>query len=154
MRPVAQGETVFITSEGCSAFLHPSKVTRKLKQWKVVTRPLEGPWYLMVYDVICNKGRWVSQTSLVGCDEALVDLLETMDAADLRGIGRLDRHHCSGPSWRLTWLDAVWKPGRGVVGSVGRLLLRFKAEPGVGYALLRPVGEVAGRRLLYAGGGF
>lgn len=153
MRPVAQGETVFITSEGCSAFLHPSKVTRKLTQWKVVTRSLEGPWYLVVYDVTCSKGRRVSQTSLVACDEALVDLLETMDAADIRGIGRLDRRHC-GPSWNLEWIDALWKPARGEARKVGPLLLRFDGEPLVLDALLRPVAESHGRRLLYSVDGF
>ncbi len=154
MRPIAQGETVFITSEGCSALLHPSKVTHKLKQWKVVTRSLEGPWYLVVYDVTCSKGRRVSQTSLVSCDEALVDLLETLDAADVRGIGRLDRRHRSGPSWNLKWIEALWKPSRGEVRKAGPLLLRFEAESGVRDAQLRPVADSPGRRLIYVAGGF
>lgn len=150
MRTVAQGETVFITSEGCPAFLHPSKVTRKLKQWKVVTRSLEGPWYLVVYDVTCSRGRRVSQTSLVSCDDALVDLLERMDAADIQGIGRLDRRHCSGASWNLRWIDAVWTPGPSEARMVGPLLIRLDTEPLVRDALLRPVTESRGRRRLYS----
>jgi hypothetical protein len=144
---------VFITTEGCAPTHHPSRLTSKLRRYEVVTQALEAPWYLLVYDVTCGKGRRVSQTSLVACDDALVELLKTMDAADIRGIGRLDRCHCSGPSWGLKWIASVWKPGLGEARKVGPLLLRFGAESVVRDALLRPVEEVTGRRLVYEAGG-
>jgi len=143
---------MFITSNGSASFRHPSIAPHKQKHWTVVTCALEGPWYLVVYDVTCRKGRRVSQTSLVGCDEALVEMLETMDATDIRGMGRLDRHHCSGLSWGLKWINSVWKPGRNEARVVGPLLFRFDAEPMVRDALLRPVGVEPERRLLYAAG--
>lgn len=143
---------MFITSNGFDSFRHPSIAPHKQKHWAVVTCALEGPWYLVVYDVTCWKARRVSQTSLVACDEALVKMLETRGAINIRGIGRVDRRHCSGPSWGLKWIDCVWKPGRGEAQKVGPLLLRFEAEPMVRDALLRPVGEVTGRRIIYAAG--
>lgn len=145
---------MFITTESCAPIQHPSRIASKLRRCEVVTQALEAPWYLLVYDVTCSKGRRVSQTSLVGCDKALVDLLETMDAADIRGIGRLDRRHSSGPNWGLKWIDAVWKPGLGEARMGGPLLLRLDAESVVRDALLRSVGDVAGRRLVYEAGGF
>lgn len=145
---------MFFTAEGCAPILHPSNAARKHRQWKVVTRSLEGPWYLLVYDVTCCKGRRVSQTSLVGCDEALVDMLGEIAVADLKGIGRLDRRHGPGPNWGLKWIDALWKPAPGEARKVGPLLFRFDAEPVVRDALLRPVEELPGRRLLYSVGGF
>jgi len=145
---------VFITTEGCAPIQHPSRLVSKLRRHEVVTRALEAPWYLLVYDVTCGKGRRVSQTSLVACDDALVCLLESMDTAEIRGIGRLDRRHCSGPSWGLKWIDAVWKPGLGEARKVGELLLRFEAEPLVRDARLWPVEELPERRLLYSVGRF
>lgn len=145
---------MFITTEGFAPIQHPSRLASKLKRYEVVTQALEAPWYLLVYDVTCGKGRRVSQTSLVGCDDALVDLLETMNTADIRGIGRLDRCHCSSPSWGLKWIDAVWKPGLGQARTVGALLIRFDAERLVRDALLRPVAEPIGRRPLYSADGF
>lgn len=144
---------MFITTEGCAPIHHPSRLASKLRRYEVVTQALEAPWYLLVYGVTCDRGRRVSQTSLVACEDALVNSLETMDAAGIRGIGRLDRRHCSGPSWVLRWIDAVWKPGPGEARTVGPLLLRFDAEPVLRDALLRPVVESPGRRLLYAVGG-
>lgn len=143
---------MFITTEGCAPIQHPSKLASKLRRYEVVTQALEAPWYLLVYDVTCGKGRRVSQTSLVACDEALVDLLETMNAADIQSIGRLDRRHGSEPSWCLKWIDAVWKPEPDEARTVGPLLLRFDAELMARDALLQPVGAKAGRRLLYAMG--
>jgi len=140
---------VFITTEGCAPIQHPSRIASKLRRYEVVTQALEAPWYLLVYDVACGKRRKVSQTSLVGCDDVLVALLETMNPVDIRGVGRLDRCHGSGPSWCLKWIDAVWKPGHGEARTVGPLLLRFDAESVVRDALLRPLGELAGRRPLY-----
>lgn len=144
---------MFITSNDLAPFRHPSITLRKQNHWAAVTRALESPWYLLVYDVTSSKGQRVSQTSLVACDDALVDLLDTMNEAAIRGIGRLDRLHGSGPSWGLKWIDAVWKPGLGEVRMVGALLLRFDAEPIVRDALLRPVEELPGRQLLYSVGG-
>lgn len=143
---------MFITSNGSAPVRHPSIPSRKQNHWAVITRGLEAPWYLLVYDVTCSKGRRVSQTSLVACDDALVDLLDTMNVADIRSIGRLDRLHRPGPSWGLRWIDAVWKPERHQARLVGPLLLRFEAEPMVRDALLRPVGQVEGRQLLYQAG--
>ncbi|WP_288252896.1 hypothetical protein [uncultured Hydrogenophaga sp.] len=145
---------MFITSNGMPPFRHPSIAPRKQNLWAVAIRALEAPWYLLVYEVTCSKGKRVSQTSLVASDDALVDALDTTYAANIRGIGRLDRRHCSGPSWGLKWIDAVWKPGPGEARKVGSLLLRFDAEPLVRDALLRPVAEWPGRRLLYSRGGF
>lgn len=144
---------MFITTEGSAPIQHPSRLASHLWRWEVVTQALEAPWYLLVYDVTCSKGRRVSQTSLVACDDALVDLLDTMSVTDIRGIGRLDRRHCSGPSWVFQWIDAIWKPGPSEARKVGPLLLRFDAEPVVRNAFLRPAGKVSGRRLLYEAGG-
>ncbi len=143
---------MFITTEGCAPIQHPSRLASELKRWEVVTQALEAPWYLLVYDVTCGKGRRVSQTSLVACDDALVRLLETMNPVDIRGIGRLDRQHCFGASWGLRWIDAVWAPVLGEARRMGPLLLRFDAEPLVRDALLRPVGKAAERRVLYQAG--
>ena len=143
---------MFTTSRSFAPFRHPSAAPRKQNHWAIVTRALEAPWYLLIYDVTSGKGGRVSQTSLVACDEVLVDLLDTMNVADIRGIGRLDRRHCSGPTWGLKWIDAVWKPGLGETRMVGALLLRFDAESMVRDALLRPVVDVAGRQLLYEAG--
>lgn len=145
---------MFITTEGCAPIHHPSRLTSKLRPCEVITQALEAPWYLLVYDVTCGKGRRVSQTSLVCCDGALMDVLDAMDAAGIRGIGRLDRHHGSGPNWDLRWIAAIWKPGPCEARMVGPLLLRFDAEPMVRDALLRPVGEGPERRPLYAAGRF
>lgn len=143
---------MFITTEGCAPISHPSKLGSKLRLHEVVTQALEAPWYLLVYDVNCGKGRRVSQTSLVGCDDALVDLLDTMNVTDIRSLGRLDRRPCTDSSWGLKWISAVWKPGPRENRMTGPLLLRFDAEPTVRDALLRPVAERPGRRLLYSVG--
>jgi hypothetical protein len=144
---------MFITSNGSNPFRHPSIAPHKQKHWAVVTCALEGPWYLVVHEVNCRKGRRVSQTSLVGCDEALVDMLSAIAGADVKGIGRLDRCHGSSPSWSLKWIDALWKPALGEAREVGPVLLRFEAEPLARDALLRPVTESPGWRLLYSVGG-
>lgn len=140
---------MFITGAGGVPVLHPSRVVRKQWRWPVVTRSLEAPWYLLVHDVTCHRGQRVSQTSLVACEEALGDMLAEIVAADIRGIGRLDRRHGPGPCWGLQWIDALWKPAPEEARTVGCLLMRCDAEPVVRDAFLRPVGEVAGRRLLY-----
>lgn len=141
---------MFITYNGFASFRHPSIAPHKQKHWTVVTRALEGPWYLVVYDVTCWKGRRVSQTSLVGCDEALVEMLGEIAVADVKGIGRLDRCHGPSPSWELKWVDALWKPALREARKVGPLLLRFDGEPLVRDALLRPVTDSPERRLLYS----
>jgi hypothetical protein len=140
---------MFITSSGFVSFRHPSIAPHQQKHWPVVTRALEGPWYLVVYEVTCRKGRRVSQTSLVACDEALVDMLGEIAVADVKGIGRLDRRHGLGPNWDLKWIRALWKPALGEARKVGSLLLRFEADPFVRDARLQPVEEVPGRRPLY-----
>lgn len=145
---------MFITSKGLASFRHPSIAPHRQKHWTGVICALEAPWYLVVYDVTCRKGRRVSQTSLVGCDEALVEMLGEIAVSDLKGIGRLDRQHGSSPNWGLKWINALWKPARGEARKVGPLLLRFEAEPMVLNAFLRPVGEVTGRLLLYEAGRF
>ena len=143
---------MFITSNGSASFRHPSIAPHKQKYWTVVTRALEGPWYLVVYEVTCRKGRRVSQTSLVACDEALLEMLGDISVADVRGIGRLDRQHGPDPSWALKWIDALWEPALVEARKVGPVLLRFEAESLVRDVLLRPVGEAPERRLLYAVG--
>lgn len=145
---------MFITANGSASLRHPSIAPHKQKHWAVVTCALEGPWYLVVCEVTCRKGRRVSQTSLVGCDEALVEMLGEIAVDDVRGIGRLDRCHGPRPGWGIKWIDALWVPAPDEVRKVGPLLLRFEAEPMVRDALLRLVGEVPGRRLLYAAGDF
>lgn len=140
---------MFIPAKGSASVLHPSRSTRRQNHWPVVTLALEAPWYLLVYDVSCWKGRKVSQTSLVACDEALLDMLAEIAAANIRGIGRLDRRHGPGPCWGLQWIDALWKPAPEEARKMGPLLIRCDSDPVVRDALLRPVGEVAGRRLVY-----
>lgn len=143
---------MFITSNGSGSFRHPSIAPHKQKHWTVVTCALEGPWYLVVYDVTCRKGRRVSQTSLVGCEEALLEMLGEIDIVDVRGIGRLDRNHGPEPNWCLKWIDALWAPAHGEGRTVGALLLRFEAEALVRDALLLPVTDLPGRRPLYSVG--
>ncbi len=143
---------MFITSNGFDSFRHPSIASHKQKHWTVVTCALEGPWYLVVYDVTCRKGRRVSQTSLVGCEEELVGMLGEIEVADIKGIGRLDRQLGPDPGWSLKWIKALWKPAPVEARKVGPVLLRFEEEPMVRDALLRPVGEVLERQLLYAVG--
>lgn len=144
---------MFIASNGSASFRHPSIAPHKQKHWAVVTCALEGPWYLVVYDVTCREGRRVSQTSLVRDEDALVNMLGEIAVADVKGIGRLDRQHGPGLNWDLKWIDSLWKPALRERRTVGPLLLRFDTEPMVRDALLRPVGEVAGR-LLYEAGRF
>lgn len=148
--PLPREKNVFITAEGCAPIRHPSKGTRKYREWEVVTRSLEAPWYLLVYDVTCANGRRVSQTSLVDCEEVLVDMLAAIPAADLKGVGRLDRCHGAGPGWGLRWIDAMWKPAPNEARNVGRLLFRFDAERLVRDAWLRPAKIVSGGQLLYS----
>lgn len=148
--PLPREKNVFITAEGRAPIHHPSKVTRKYREWDVVTRSLEAPWYLLVYDVTCANGRRVSQTSLVDCDEVLVNMLAAIPAADLKGIGRLDRCHGPGPGWALRSVDAMWKPAPDEARKVGPSLFRFDAETLVRDTLLRPIGKRPGRTLLYS----
>lgn len=91
----------------------------------------------------------MSQTSLVACEEALLDMLAEIAAADVHGLARLDRRHGYGPCWGLQWIDAVWRPAPEEARKVGPLLIRRDSDPVVRDALLRPVGEVAGRQLVY-----
>lgn len=140
---------MFITANGLAALHHPSRATLRQKHWSVVTCALEAPWYLLVYDVSCWQGRRVSQTSLVASEEALVEMLDEIAVADLKGIGRLDRRHGGGPGWGLNWIGALWRPALDEARTVGSLLLRFDREALVRDALLRTVGERAGRKLLY-----
>ena len=140
---------MFITASGSASCLHPSNVTRQQHHWGVATRALEAPWYLLVYDVTCHRRRRVSQTSLVAWDETLVDMLARIPAADVTGIGRLDRRHGSGPCWSLQWIEALWQPAPSEARDLGPLLLKLGDDPQVRDALLRPVGDMQGRRLLY-----
>lgn len=140
---------MFITANGLAPLLHPSRATLRQKHWTVITRTLEAPWYLLVYDVTCRRQRRVSQTSLVAWDEVLVDMLGKIPAADLMGIGRLDRRHGPGPCWSLQWVEALWTPAPEEARAVGPLLLKFDGETQVRDVLLRPVGHASGRRLLY-----
>jgi hypothetical protein len=140
---------MFITANGSASFLHPSNVTHQQHHWTVATRALEAPWYLLVYDVTCHRRRRVSQTSLVAWDETLVEMLASIPAADVTGIGRLDRRHGAGPCWSLQWIDALWQPAPNEARALGPLLLQLGDDPQVRDALLRPVGGMQGRRLLY-----
>ena len=144
---------MFITSNGSNAFRHPSIAPHKLKHWSVVTRALEGPWYLLVYDVNDCRGRRVSQTSFVGCEDALLEMLGEIGVADVKGVGRLDRQHGPGTNWSLKWIDALWEPAFGEARKVGPLLLRCVGDPLVLDAQLRPVAALPTRRLLYSVGG-
>jgi hypothetical protein len=140
---------MFITANGSASFLHPSNVAHQQHHWTVATRALEAPWYLLVYDVTCHRRRRVSQTSLVAWEESLVDMLARIPAADVTGIGRLDRRHGAGPCWSLQWIDALWQPAPNEARAVGPLLLKLGDDPQVRDALLRPVGDMQGRRLLH-----
>jgi hypothetical protein len=140
---------MFIAANGPAPFLHPSNVKGQQHHWTVATRALEAPWYLLVYDVTSHRRRRVSQTSLVAWDETLVDMLTRIPAADVTGIGRLDRRHGPGPCWSLQWIDALWQPAPNEARASGPLLLKLGDDPQVRDALLRPVGEMHGRRLLY-----
>src|SRR5690606_14840147 len=92
-RPNSAGHTgfllgrspVFITAPGLVQHLHPSHVAPRQSHWPAITLALEHHWYLLIHDVCC-QGRKLSQTSLVAWDSTLLDLLERIPAADLRGI--------------------------------------------------------------------
>ncbi len=140
---------VFITAPGLVQHLHPSHVAPRQTHWPAITLALERPWYLLVHEVSC-QGRKVSQTSLVAWDMTLLDLLAHIPVADLGGIARLDRRRGAGPSWALEWIGALWAPAPGESRALGPLLFTLGTDPQLRNTDGLPVGEAAGRRLLYA----
>ncbi|QRR33914.1 hypothetical protein JNX00_20135 [Hydrogenophaga sp. YM1] len=139
---------MFITAPGLVQHLHPAQVAPRQTHWPAITLALERPWYLLVHDVSFN-GQMVSQTSLVAWDTTLLDLLAHIPVADLSGIARLERHRGAGPSWALEWISALWAPAPGEPLALGPLLFTLGTDPQLRNTDLLPVGEAAGRRLLY-----
>ena len=139
---------MFITAPGLVQHLHPSQVAPRQTHWPAITLALERPWYLLVHQVSCN-GHKRSQTSLVAWDTTLLDLLAHIPVADLSGIARLERRHDAGPSWALEWISALWAPAPGEPLALGPLLFTLGTDPQLRNTDLQPVGEAAGRRLLY-----
>ncbi|WP_322470676.1 hypothetical protein SOM08_11095 [Hydrogenophaga sp. SNF1] len=139
---------MFITAPGLVQHLHPTQVAPPQTHWPAITLALERPWYLLVHEVSCN-GQKRSQTSLVAWDTTLLDLLARIPIADLSGIARLDRRREAGPSWALEWIGALWAPAPGESPALGPLLLQLGQDPQLRNTDLQPVGEAAGRRLLY-----
>ena len=140
---------MFITAPGLVQHLHPSQVAPRQTHWPAITLALERPWYLLVHQVSCN-GHKRSQTSLVAWDTTLLDLLARIPVADLSGIARLNRRRGAGPSWALEWISALWAPAPGEPLALGPLLFTLGTDPQLRNTDLLPVGEAAGRRLLYA----
>lgn len=140
---------VFITAPGLVQHLHPAHVAPRQSHWPAITLALERPWYLLVYNVACN-GRRVSQTSLVGWDATLLDLLAHIPVADMGGIARLHRQRGAGPGWVMSWIGALWVPAPGEPPALGPLLFQFGQDPQLRNADLLPVGDAPGRCLLYA----
>ncbi|RFP75552.1 hypothetical protein DY262_20920 [Hydrogenophaga borbori] len=139
---------MFITAPGLVQHLHPAQVAPRQTHWPAITLALERPWYLLVHEVSCN-GQKRSQTSLVAWDATLLDLLARIPVADLSGIARLDRRREAGPSWALEWIGALWAPAPGESPALGPLLFQLGTDPQLRNTDLLPVGEAAGRRLLY-----
>lgn len=110
---------------------------------------MERPWYLLVHAVSFN-GRKRSQTTLVGLDATLVDLLARLPAADLSGIARLDRCSDEGPGWALRWISALWLPAPGEPPALGPMLFQLGDDPQLRSTDGLPVADAPGRRLLYA----
>lgn len=139
---------MFLATTPTTRTLHPSWLAQPPRHWPVLTRALEAPWYLLVYQVDIRRGGRLSQTSLVAGEDTLVSLLAEIAPADLTGIARLDRQHGTGPGWSLQWLDAAWSPGPAEARGAGHLLMRFDDDTQVRNALLHPVPDASGRRLL------
>ncbi|QRR36299.1 hypothetical protein JNX00_10740 [Hydrogenophaga sp. YM1] len=139
---------MFVTAPGLVQHLHPAQVAPRQTHWPAITLALERPWYLLVHQVSCN-GQKRSQTSLVAWDTTLLDLLARIPIADLSGIARLERRHDAGPSWALEWIGALWAPAPGESPALGPLLFQLGQDPQLRSTDLLPVGEAAGRRLLY-----
>ena len=139
---------VFITAPAFVQFLHPSSVAPRQEHWPAITLALERPWYMVIHTVPCH-GKKVSQTSLVGWDSTLLDMLDEIPAVDLCGIARLERRCDQGPSWSFHWVRALWAPSLDEAPSVGPLLLKLDDDPQVRSADLLPVCDAPGRRLLY-----
>ena len=89
---------MFITAPGLIQHLHPSQVAPRQSHWPAITLALERPWYLLVHRVACG-GRTLTQTTLVGWDTTLLDLLARMPATDVCGMARLDRHAGAAAPW-------------------------------------------------------
>ena len=141
---------MFITAPGLVQHLHPSQVVLRQSRWPAVTLGAELPWYLLVHRVPCGGGRTVSQTTLVGPDHTLRDLLARMPASDVTGLARVVRCTDAGPGWALQWITALWETAPGEPLALGRLLFQLGQDPQLRDHALRPVGEAAGRQLLYA----
>jgi len=146
---------VFITAPGLVQHLHPSEVAPRKSHWPAVTLALERPWYLLVHRVACgggggDGGRTQSQTTLVGWDATLLDLLACLPAADITGLARLERRADVGPGWALQWITALWASAPGESAALGGLLFQLGPDPQLRDTQLRPVGPAPGRRLLYA----
>jgi len=139
---------VFITAPGLVQYLHPSQVAPRQTHWPAVTLALERPWYLLVHDVCCH-GQRRSQTTLVGWDAGLLDLLAQIPAADLSGIARLAPRHGTRLRWALEWMGALWAPAPGESPAVGPLLFRLSGDLQLRTTNGSPVGDAPGRRLLF-----
>ncbi|MGC4394288.1 hypothetical protein [Hydrogenophaga sp. T2] len=139
---------MFITAPGLVQYLHPSQVAPRQTHWPAVTLALERPWYLLVHDVCCH-GRRRSQTTLVGWDASLLDLLAQIPVADLSGIARLAPRRGAGPRRALDWMGALWAPAPGESPAVGPLLFRLSGDLQLRTTNGSPVGDAPGRRLLF-----
>ena len=139
---------MFITAPGFVQYLHPASVAPRQSHWRAVTLAMERPWYLLVFDVP-YQGQKVSQTSLVGWDDTLLDMLAQIPAGDLSGIARLDRHHGAGPCWTFRWIGALWAAAPGEAEALGPLLFKLGDDPQLRDTELQPVAVAPGRRLLF-----
>lgn len=145
---------MFITAPGLVQHLHPSRVAPRQSHWPAITLALERPWYLLVHRVACSGGdgsaRALSQTTLVGWDATLLDLLACLPAARITGLARLERCRGAGPGWALQWVGALWASAPGESAALGSLLFQMGQDRQLRDTRLRPVGDAPGRRLLYA----
>lgn len=145
---------MFITAPGLVQHLHPSQVVLRQSRWPAVTLGAELPWYLLVHRVAGQDGRAVSQTTLVGRDDTLRDLLACLPAGDVTGLARMARQGEGGAAWAVQWVTALWAAAPHESMALGLLLFQLGADPQLRDRALRPVvGEAAGRQLLFAAAG-
>ncbi len=140
---------MFITAPGLVQHPHPSQVAPHPSHWPAITLALERPWYLLVHRVACGGRTW-SQTTLVGWDATLLDLLACLPAASITGLARLERRTDEGPGWALQGIRALWASAPAESAALGALLFQLGQDPQLRDTQLRPVGDAQGRRLLYA----
>ena len=148
---------MFITAPGLVQHLHPAHVVLPQGHWAAVTLAVERPWFVLVHRVWCH-GQRRSQTTLVGSDTALRDLLANIAMGDVTGLARLERCADAGAGWVLRPVQALWASAPGEWHTLGPLLLQMDGDAVLRSTDGRAAGDevgagtfdaAPGRRLLY-----